>query len=48
MGLSLCHLTRLLDEFGVVPPSDIALECQGELGYDCPISSALLRGELVS
>jgi septum formation protein len=46
MGLPLCHLTRLFSQFGLPAPRDAALACQGELGYDCPISGAILRGEL--
>jgi septum formation protein len=45
MGLPLCHLTRLFSQFGLPAPRDAALACQGELGYDCPISGAILRGE---
>jgi septum formation protein len=45
MGLPLCHLTRLFNQFGLPAPRDAALACQGELGYDCPISGAILRGE---
>jgi len=47
MGLPLCHLTRLLGALGLPAQADPSLACQGELGYDCPISGAILRGELV-
>jgi MAF protein len=47
MGLPLCNLTRSLSQFGLSAPEDVPLACQGELAYDCPISSAILRGELV-
>ena len=47
MGLPLCHLTRSLRRFGVTPKTDIAAQCQQALGYACPISSAVLRGEMV-
>ena len=47
MGLPLCHLTRSLRSLGVAPLTDIAAECQSALGYVCPISSAVLRGEMV-
>jgi len=47
MGLPLCRLTYLLSQFGVAPIMEPALECQNELKYDCPISRAVLRGELV-
>ena len=45
MGLPLCHLTRLLGAFGLPAPGDPPLACQRELGYDCPVSDAILRGE---
>ncbi len=45
MGLPLCRLTRLLQEFDVVPESSVGIRCQTELRYDCPISSAILQGE---
>jgi len=47
MGLPLCHLTRCLHKLAVFPRSNIAAECQSALGYACPISSAVLRGEMV-
>jgi septum formation protein len=47
MGLPLCHLTRLLSAYGLPAPRDVPLACQRELEYDCPISGAILRGELV-
>ena len=46
MGLPLCHLTRSLRKLGVAPTTDIAAECQSALRYACPISSAVLRGEM--
>jgi septum formation protein len=47
IGLPLCHLTRSLRRLGIVPTTDIAAECQSALGYACPISSDVLRGEMV-
>jgi len=47
MGLPLCHLTRSLRKLGVEPATDISAECQAALSYDCPISTAVLRGEMV-
>ena len=47
MGLPLCHLTRSLRRLGIAPRTDIARECQSALKYACPISSAVLRGEMV-
>lgn len=47
MGLPLCHLTRTLRQLDIVPRTDISAECQSALDYACPISSAVLRGEMV-
>ena len=47
MGLPLCHLTRSLRKFDIAPRSKVAEECQSALGYACPISAAVLRGEMV-
>ncbi|MGA2503850.1 MAG: Maf family protein [Anaerolineales bacterium] len=47
MGLPLCHLTRTLRPFGIVPNTDIAKECQSWLNYACPISARVLKGEQV-
>ena len=46
MGLPLCRLTHLLGQFNIHPDSSVGIRCQAELQYDCPISSAILRGEL--
>ncbi len=47
MGLPLCHLARTLRKMGMDLPGDISAKCQSALQYTCPISSAVLRGELV-
>ena len=47
MGLPLCHLTRSLRQLDVLPRTDISAECQSALDYGCPISAAVLRGEMV-
>ena len=46
MGLPVCRLTYLLEKFEKSPKSAVDIRCQNELQYDCPISSAILRGEL--
>ncbi len=46
MGLPLCHLVRALKRFEVVPAADVPAACQSSLKYECPVSSAILRGEL--
>ena len=48
MGLPLCRLTYLLGEFGITSPSSAGARCQAVLQYDCQISSAVLRGELLN
>ncbi|NMC55103.1 MAG: septum formation protein Maf [Chloroflexi bacterium] len=40
MGLPLCHLLRLTGQ-----AADPYAICKSKLGYDCPISAAVLRGE---
>jgi MAF protein len=47
MGLPLCHLTRSLRQLDILPRTDISAECQSALDYACPISAAVLRGEMV-
>ena len=47
MGLPLCRLAYLLQQFEIAPEASVGIRCQTELQYDCPISSAVLRGELV-
>jgi len=47
MGLPLCHLIRVLQRMDVHPGADIPGACQSLLQYQCPVSPAILRGELV-
>jgi septum formation protein len=47
MGLPLCHLVRSLRKLDIVPASDIPAACQSALNYACPISPAVLGGEMV-
>ena len=47
MGLPLCHLLRVLNKMGFPPDADLPQHCQSHLHYDCPVSSAILRGEQV-
>jgi MAF protein len=42
MGLPLCHLTRALHKLGIDVAADVALVCQREHHYDCPIHSMIL------
>lgn len=46
MGLPLCHLVRTLEKLGLSSPAHVPMNCQTFLQYDCPVSSAILRGEL--
>ena len=47
MGLPMCHLVRALQKFDVHPQADVPAACQALLNYECPVSSAILRGEMV-
>jgi MAF protein len=42
MGLPLCHLTRTLHRFGIIPPADVPQACQSALGYNCPVYAQIL------
>jgi septum formation protein len=45
MGLPMCHVVRALQTLEVYPFADVPMACQKLLNYDCPVSSAILRGE---
>lgn len=47
MGLAMCHVLRLLQKLDVRPTADVPAACQSLLKYECPVSSAILRGEMV-
>jgi septum formation protein len=47
MGLPLCHLTRTLRKFNILPQGDPAHGCQSGLNYTCLISMAVINGENV-
>ena len=47
MGLPLCHLTHLLGKLDIAPNFEVGTQCQTELRYDCAISDAILRGEMI-
>jgi septum formation protein len=42
MGLPLCHLARLLKEFGMNPSADLPGNCQAFLKYQCPVFPTIL------
>jgi MAF protein len=48
MGLPLCHIVRALRRFEISPAADVPDACQSYLNYQCPVFSAILRGERVS
>jgi nucleoside triphosphate pyrophosphatase len=48
MGLPLCRLAYLLQQFDITPGTPVGIRCQAELRYDCPVSSAVLHGELAN
>lgn len=48
MGLSMCHVLRALQKFELSPAADVPAACQTLLNYQCQVSAAILRGELVS
>lgn len=43
MGLPLCHVVRNLPQ---APPADVPAACQAHTGYQCPIFSEVLEGNL--
>jgi septum formation protein len=47
MGLPLCHVTRTMWKMEVTPNKDVPQECQYSLRYSCPISNAVMHGDLV-
>jgi MAF protein len=46
MGLPLCRVAYLLQRLDINPNPSATIRCQGELNVGCPISDAVLRGEL--
>jgi septum formation protein len=45
MGLPMCHVVRVMKRFDVRPGTDMPAACQSLLKYECPVFSAILRGE---
>ena len=46
MGLPVCHVIRLMRKMDIQPHSDFFLSCETLLEYRCPVSSAILSGEM--
>ena len=44
MGLSMCHVIRLMRKLDIQPNTDFFLSCETLLEYDCPVSRAVLNG----
>jgi len=47
MGLPLCHLARVMRQFGLEPEGDLPARCQALLNYPCPVFEAIYRGEQI-
>ena len=46
MGLPVCHVIRLMRRMDLQPDSNFFLSCETLLEYQCPVSNAILRGEM--
>ena len=46
MGLPVCHVIRLMRKMDIQPESDFFRGCETLLEYDCPVSRAILSGEM--
>jgi septum formation protein len=46
MGLPMCHVTRALHTLDVQPLASVPTACRKLLSYECPVSGAILRGEI--
>ena len=46
MGLPVCHVIRLMRKMDIQPNSNFFLPCETLLEYQCPVSSAILSGEM--
>lgn len=45
MGFPICHFVRAMRRWGMEPPEDVPIACQGYTGYDCPVYHSILRGD---
>jgi MAF protein len=43
MGLPLCHVLRLMRKMGIEPKSNVPLNCQTLLEYECPVFQSILN-----
>lgn len=46
MGLPVCHVIRLMRQMDLQPEADFFRSCETLLEYRCPVSNALLSGEM--
>ncbi|CAG0952263.1 dTTP/UTP pyrophosphatase [Anaerolineales bacterium] len=46
MGLPMCHVTRALQKLDIPPLANVPTACRKLLNYECPVSGAILRGEM--
>ena len=46
MGLPVCHVIRLMRTMGLQPDTTFFLGCETLLEYRCPVSSAILNGQM--
>lgn len=46
MGLPMCHVILLMRKMDIQPNTDFFLSCETLLEYQCPVSDALLNGEM--
>jgi septum formation protein len=46
MGLPVCHVILLMRKMDIQPNTDFFLSCETLLEYQCPVSNAILSGEM--
>ena len=46
MGLPVCHVIRLMRQMDLQPDTDFFRSCETLLEYQCPVSTAILSGEM--
>jgi MAF protein len=46
MGLPVCHVIRLMRMMDLQPATDFFLSCETLLEYQCPVSNAIISGEM--
>ena len=46
MGLPICHFTRAMQALDRKVSADVPANCRQFTGYDCPVSEAILMGEV--